>query len=210
MTPQLAQRGIRAHVVCPGYADTPIVSPELREILAEQGVPLMAPEQVAAILNQYFDAMTAAIFKHRGMINDFVGDAVMAIFGAPLADREHAEHAAQAALAMTEALRALNLRWEGEGLPELRMGIGIHSGEVFAGNVGGRARVKYTIVGDAVNVASRVEGLNKELGTTMLITEATRHLLGDRVEARDMGPREVKGRAELVHVHELLAVAGGT
>jgi adenylate cyclase len=166
----------------------------------------MAPERVAAILNEYFDAMTAAIFKYHGMINDFVGDAVMAIFGAPLQDREHALHATRAGLAMSEALETLNARWKDEGLPQLRMGIGIHSGEVFAGNVGGRSRVKYTIIGDAVNVASRVEGLNKELGTTMLITEATRRLLGDRVEARDMGPREVKGRAELVHVHELLAV----
>lgn len=169
----------------------------------------MAPEQIAALLSEYFDAMTAAIFKHRGMINDFVGDAVMATFGAPLNDREHALHAVQAALAMAEALEALNLKWKEDGLPHLRMGIGIHSGEVFAGNVGGRSRVKYALVGDAVNVASRVEGLNKDLGTTMLITEATRRLLGDRVEARDCGPREVKGRAELVHVHELLGLGSG-
>jgi adenylate cyclase len=166
----------------------------------------MPPEQVAAILNEYFDAMTAAIFKHRGMINDFVGDAVMAIFGAPLTDREHAWHAVQAALAMSEALEALNVTWKVDGLPQLRMGIGIHSGEVFAGNVGGRSRVKYTLIGDAVNVASRVEGLNKELATSMLITEATRRILGDRVVVRDCGPREVKGRAELVHVHELLGL----
>jgi adenylate cyclase len=169
----------------------------------------MDPEQVAALLNEYFDAMTAAIFKYRGMINDFVGDAVMAIFGAPLNDRDHALHGVQAALAMAEALDALNLKWKEDGLPQLRMGIGVHSGEVFAGNVGGRSRVKYTLIGDAVNVASRVEGLNKELGTTMLITEATRRLLGDRVEARDCGPREVKGRAELVQVHELLGLGSG-
>ncbi len=169
----------------------------------------MPPEQVAAILNEYFDAMTAAIFKHRGMINDFVGDAVMAIFGAPLTDREHALHAVQAGLAMSEALEALNVTWKVHGLPQLRMGIGIHSGEVFAGNVGGRSRVKYTLIGDAVNVASRVEGLNKELATSMLITEATRRILGDRVVARDCGPREVKGRAELVHVHELFGLGPG-
>lgn len=169
----------------------------------------MPPEHVAAILNEYFDAMTAAIFKYRGMINDFVGDAVMAIFGAPLQDRDHALHATRAGIAMGEALETLNAKWKNEGLPQLRMGIDIHSGEVFAGNVGGRSRVKYTLIGDAVNVASRVEGLNKELGTTMLITEATRRLLGDRVEVRDIGPREVKGRTELVHVHELLAVDGG-
>jgi adenylate cyclase len=171
----------------------------------------MEPERVAATLNEYFDAMTAAIFRYRGMINDFVGDAVMAIFGAPLADREHPLHAARAALAMSEALEALNARWKKQGLPLLRMGIGIHTGDVFAGNVGGRARMKYTIIGDAVNVASRVEGLNKELSTTILITEATRRALGDRAESRDCGPREVKGRTELVQVHELLAVdqAGG-
>ena len=168
------------------------------------------PERMAALLNEYFDAMTSAIFRHRGMINDFVGDAVMAVFGAPLADREHALHAAEAALAMDAALQALNARWEAQGLPRLRMGIGVHSGEVFAGNVGGRARVKYTLIGDTVNVGSRVEGLNKELGTTILLTEATLGRLGGRAEVRDRGPLEVKGRVQRVHVFELLGLPAGS
>ena len=167
------------------------------------------PERMAALLNEYFDAMIAAIFRSRGTINDFVGDAVMAVFGAPLADREHALHAVQAALAMDAALQELNATWKERGLPLLRMGIGIHSGEGFAGNIGGRSRVKYTIIGDPVNVGSRVEGLNKDLGTTILITDATLGRLGARVEVRDCGAREVKGRAQRVHVYELLGLAGG-
>lgn len=170
----------------------------------------MAPDKVAAHLTEYFEAMTAAIFRHRGMVNDFIGDAVMAVFGAPLADPDHALHAVEAAADMDRALAALNAKWEGLGLPVLRMGIGVHTGEVFAGNVGGRARMKYTIVGDPVNVASRVEGLNKETGTTILITEATRGLVGDRVEVRDCGAIPVKGRNEPVRVYELLAVRSGS
>lgn len=166
----------------------------------------LPPETVAAQLNELFEAMTAAVFRHRGMVNDFIGDAVMAIFGAPVPDPEHALHAVRAALAMDGALRALNERWSAEGRPQLRMGIGVHTGVVFAGNVGGRDRVKYTIVGDAVNLASRVEGLNKDLGTTMLITEATRAIVGDRAKARDCGPVPVKGRNEPVRLYELFAV----
>jgi adenylate cyclase len=164
----------------------------------------MQPEQIAAHLNEYFEAMTAAIFAHRGMINDFVGDAVMAVFGAPVDDADHAWNALQSALAMNRALAALNERWQAAGLPSLRMGIGIHTGPVFAGNVGGRERIKYTVIGDPVNVASRVEGLNKELGTTVLITEETLAAIGDRVRVRDCGPIAVKGRVEKVRVFEVL------
>jgi adenylate cyclase len=164
----------------------------------------MEPERIAAHLNEYFDAMTTAIFAHRGMINDFVGDAVMAVFGAPVDDPDHAWNAVQSALAMNHALDALNRRWEAAGLPRLQMGIGIHTGAVFAGNVGGRDRIKYTVIGDPVNVASRVEGLNKELGTTMLITEETLAAVGDRVRVRDCGPIAVKGRVEKVRVFEVL------
>jgi adenylate cyclase len=193
-------------------ADAPSLRGEHREVsilfsdlrgfttLSEQ----MEPAQIAAHLNEYFDAMTAAIFAHRGMVNDFVGDAVMAVFGAPVEDADHAWNAVQSAVAMDRALEALNRRWETAGLPRLRMGIGIHTGSVFAGNVGGRDRIKYTVIGDPVNVASRVEGLNKELGTTLLVTEETLAAVGDRILVRDCGPIAVKGRVEKVRVFEVL------
>ena len=140
------------------------------------------------------------------MVNDFIGDAIMATFGAPLDDPNHALHAARAAIGMDRALASLNERWAERGLPPLRMGIGIHTGEVFAGNVGGTRRIKYAVVGDTVNLASRVEGLNKELETTILITEATRAALEGRVDVRDCGAIPVKGRNEPVHIHELVRV----
>ena len=175
----------------------------------------MAPEQMAARLTEYFDAMTSAIFVRRGMVNDFIGDAILAVFGAPLDDPSHAQHAVQSALAMIETLATLNRRWSTEGLPPLRMGVGIHTGEVFAGNVGRAGKVKYAVVGDTVNLASRVEGLNKELGTTMLVTESTYHAAGLDLEVKDRGLVSVKGREEPVRIYEVLgssalAISGGT
>jgi len=164
----------------------------------------MAPEQMAARLTEYFDAMTSAIFVRRGMVNDFIGDAILAVFGAPLDDAEHARHAILSALAMNETLGTLNERWSAEGLPPLRMGVGIHTGEVFAGNVGRAGKVKYAVVGDTVNLASRVEGLNKELGTTMLVTEATYRAAGLDLEVKDRGLVSVKGREEPVRVYEVI------
>ena len=170
----------------------------------------MQPADIAAHLTEYFAAMTAAIFEHRGMINDFVGDAVMAVFGAPANDPDHAWNAVQSAIDMDRALTELNARWQKTGEVELRMGIGIHTGRVFAGNVGGRDRMKYTVMGDPVNVASRVEGLNKDLSTTLLITEETLAAVADRVRVRDCGPVAVKGRVEKVRVYEVLTETGGT
>ena len=175
----------------------------------------MAPEQMAARLTEYFDAMTSAIFVRRGMVNDFIGDAILAVFGAPLDDPSHAQHAVQSALAMIETLATLNRRWSTEGLPPLRMGVGIHTGEVFAGNVGRAGKVKYAVVGDTVNLASRVEGLNKELGTTMLVTESTYLAAGLDLEVKDRGLVSVKGREEPVRIYEVLgssalAISGGT
>ena len=172
----------------------------------------MPPEQMAERLTEYFDAMTATIFARRGMVNDFIGDAILAVFGAPLDDPEHARHAIESALAMGETLEGLNRRWQAEGLPPLRMGLGIHTGEVFAGNVGRAGKVKYAVVGDTVNLASRVEGLNKELGTTMLVTEATYRAAGLDLTVNDRGPISVKGREEPVRVYEVIGVrptAGG-
>jgi adenylate cyclase len=107
---------------------------------------------------------------------------------------------------MERALADLNERWATRGLPVLQMGIGIHTGVVFAGNVGGHDRIKYTVIGDPVNVASRVEGLNKELGTTILITAETLAGVGARAQVKDRGPMRVKGRVEEVRVYEVLSV----
>jgi adenylate cyclase len=128
----------------------------------------MPVEQVAAHLNEYFPAMIDAIFAERGMINDFIGDGILVVFGAPLPDGDHAWRAARAAMGMQAALERLNQEWAARGIAPLRMGIGIHTGVVFAGNVGGPGRIKYTVVGDTVNVTARLEGLNKDLGTTTL------------------------------------------
>jgi adenylate cyclase len=167
----------------------------------------MPAEQVAAHLNEYFPAMIDAIFAERGMVNDFIGDGILAVFGAPLPDGDHAWRAARAALAMQTALETLNREWAARGIATLRMGIGIHTGMVFAGNVGGPSRIKYTVVGDTVNVTARLEGLNKELGTTTLITAEVEKALGDRVETRYRGEAPVKGRAEPLRVYELLALS---
>jgi adenylate cyclase len=211
-------RYLSRDVMAKVLADAPSLQGEYREVSILfsdlRGFTTMSenrqPADIAAHLNEYFDAMTAAIFKHRGMINDFVGDAVMAVFGAPVTDSDHAWNAVQSALDMDRALDELNARWKRSGEVELRMGIGIHTGRVFAGNVGGRDRIKYTVIGDPVNVASRVEGLNKDLSTTLLITEETLAAVGDRVRVRDCGPVAVKGRVEKVRVFEVLSDGKGT
>jgi adenylate cyclase len=169
----------------------------------------LPPDRVAAHLNEYFPAMVDVILAHRGMVNDFIGDGILAVFGAPLRDGAHAAQAAAAALGMQAALARLNQAWAVRGTPTLRMGIGVHSGPVFAGNVGGPGRVKYTVVGDTVNATARLEALNKELGTAILITEETRQALGARAEVRYRGEVPVKGRSQPLRVHELLGLRPG-
>lgn len=166
----------------------------------------MAADQVARQLNEYFPMMVEAVQRHRGIVNDFIGDAVMAVYGAPMDNPEHALDAVRTARRMQAGLEALNVDWQARGLPTLKMGIGIHTGTVFAGNVGSPKRKKYTVVGDAVNVAARVEGLNKELHTTFLITGDTHAVVKDRVEVKDCGELKVKGRLQAVKVYEVLAL----
>ncbi len=145
--------------------------------------------------------------RHRGIIIDFVGDAVLAVYGAPLENPAHALDAVRTGLATQAGLVALNARWQARGLPTLKMGIGIHTGSVFAGNVGAPDRIKYAVIGDTVNVAARVEGLNKELGTAFLITEDTYAILPGRVQVGDRGEMKVKGRHRPVRVYEVFSLA---
>ena len=171
--------------------------------VTEQG----QPEAIVGTLNEYFTRMVDLVFQHRGTLDKFVGDMVMALFGAPLDDDEHAEHAVQTALAMVDELEVLNGRWAAEGRPTLDIGIGINTGPMIAGNIGSEAIMSYTVIGDAVNLGSRLESLNKEYGTRIIISEATRRQLKDRYDLRVLGDVIVKGKSEAVSIFEVVGRA---
>jgi len=162
------------------------------------------PEAVVGMLNEYFTRMVAIVFDHHGTIDKFVGDMVMALFGAPLDDPAHARHAVDAALDMTAALEALNAKWTAEGRPALDIGIGINTGPMIAGNIGSDAIMSYTVIGDAVNLGARLESLNKQYGTRIIISEATRERIGGGYAVRPLGEVTVKGKTRPVAVFELL------
>jgi len=161
-------------------------------------------EDVVSQLNEYFSGMVAVIFRSRGTVDKFVGDMVMALFGAPLEDPDHADHAVQAALGMLGALRELNTRWAAAGRPALDIGIGLNSGDMVAGNIGSDTIMSYTVIGDAVNLGSRLESLNKEYRTHIIISEATRARLKGRYDMRPLGTVTVKGKSEAVAIFEVL------
>jgi adenylate cyclase len=169
--------------------------------VSEQGTP----EAIVAQLNEYFGAMVDVVFRHRGTVDKFVGDMVMALFGAPVTDQEHADHAVAAAMDMSAALAALNARWAAEGRPVLDIGIGLNSGTMIAGNIGSQSIMSYTVIGDAVNLGSRIESLNKDYGTRILISQATKDRLTRPVQTRRVGDVTVKGRREPVVVWEVVA-----
>jgi adenylate cyclase len=161
------------------------------------------PEEIVAILNEYFTRMVDIVFAHKGTLDKFVGDMVMALFGAPLDDKDHAEHAVDAALAMIRELNRLNEKWAAEGRPALDIGIGISTGPMIAGNIGSEAIMSYTVIGDAVNLGSRLESLNKQYGTRIIISEATRGALPDRYVFRPLGEVVVKGKTKPVSIYEV-------
>ncbi len=164
----------------------------------------LAPAAVAEIMNEYFTEMVDVALAHHGLVNDFVGDGLVVVFGAPLDDPEHAWHAVQTALGMQEALARLNRRWGDRGAATLAIGVALNTGEVFAGNLGSPKRKKYTVLGDAVNTTARMEGLNRELGTVALLSGTTLAAVKDRVTVRDRGSVHVKGKAQDVEIFELL------
>jgi adenylate cyclase len=167
------------------------------------------PEEVVAQLNAYFSRMVDVVFAHRGTIDKFVGDMVMALFGAPVADPDHADHAVQAALGMLSALAGLNAGWAAEGKPPLEIGIGVNSGDMVAGIIGSDTVMSYTVIGDAVNLGSRLESLNKEYGTRLIISGATRARLKGRYDMKPLGAVTVKGKSEPVDIFEVLARTDG-
>lgn len=163
--------------------------------------------QVSEIMNEYFGAMVEVIMAHRGMVNDFIGDGILAVFGAPVDDPDHAWHAVEAALGMQAALARLDADWAAAGRPTLAMGVAVNTGEVFAGNMGSARRKKYSVLGDTVNTVARMEGLNRELGTEILVSAATLALVKHRVRVTDRGEVRVKGKAQPVAIFELQGLA---
>ena len=161
------------------------------------------PEDIVKTLNEYFTRMVEIVFAHKGTLDKFVGDMVMALFGAPLDDPNHAEHAVDAALEMIRELNRLNEKWTAEGRPALDIGIGISTGPMIAGNIGSEAIMSYTVIGDSVNLGARLESLNKEYGTRIIISEATRDALPDRYLFRPLGDVVVKGKTKPVAIFEV-------
>lgn len=164
------------------------------------------PDAVVEQLNEYFSAMVEVLFRHNGTLDKFVGDMVMGLFGAPLDDPQHADHAVACALDMSAELEKLNQKWQLEGRKPLGIGIGINSGPMIAGNVGSPNAMSYTVIGDAVNLGSRIESANKDLGTSILISDATLSRLTIPVASRPMGEIKVKGREQAVLLHELISL----
>jgi len=164
-----------------------------------------APQEVVQILREYLTRMVDQVLAYQGTLDKFIGDAVMAIFGAPVALPDHAERACRAALAMISELETLQARWTAEGREPFRIGIGINSGEMVVGNLGSEQLFDYTVVGDGVNLGARLESLNKEYQTKVpiIISESTYEAARDRLEVRRLGEVIVKGKTRPVVVYEL-------
>jgi adenylate cyclase len=161
-------------------------------------------EALVAQLNEYFSRMVEIVFRHKGTVDKFVGDMVMALYGAPMDDSLHAEHAVKTAVEMVRELGQLNRLWATRGLPQLDIGIGVNSGDMIAGNIGSSAIMSYTVIGDNVNLGSRLESLNKEYGSRIIISDASRARLTGDYDIRPLGDVVVKGKTRAVAIFEVV------
>jgi adenylate cyclase len=164
----------------------------------------MTPEALVRFLNEYLSAMTGIVLQYEGTVDKYMGDAIMAFYGAPLDQADHAARACRTALDMMTRLRELRTEWEARGLPPMNIGIGINSGDMSVGNMGSEERFDYTIMGDNVNLASRLEGINKQYGTNIVISQFTYALIQEQsFIARELDSVRVKGKQEPVIIYEL-------
>ena len=165
-------------------------------------------ERLVHLLNQYLTEMSDIVLNNRGTVDKYIGDAVMAFFGAPVDYPDHAASACLAALDMHEKLKELNVRWKQEGFPPVNCRIGLNTGEVKVGNMGSLKRMDFTVIGDEVNLASRLEGANKAYGTAFMISESTYQDAKDSIEARELDLLAVVGKQKPVRVYQVLARKG--
>jgi len=161
------------------------------------------PMELIALLDDYLAAMTEIIFKYNGIVDKFIGDGILAYWGAFTPDHNHAKEAAQAALEMIEKVKELNAHWATQGQGPIAIGIGVNTGCVIFGNIGRGKKIEFTVIGDPVNLAARLESLNKEFHTSIIVSEATRNRLGDEAQVRALGGVKVKGKTVETTVYEL-------
>ena len=164
----------------------------------------LTPQEVVEMLNEYFTEMTEIVESHGGAIDKYIGDGVMAVFGAPVEREAAAESAVAAAVRMIVRLRTLNLRRANRGARPLAIGIGLASGEIVAGPIGSATRMEYTVIGDSVNLASRLEGVNRHYGTTILVDAATAQRLAPPTRLRPIDLIRVKGKENATEIFEVL------
>jgi adenylate cyclase len=167
------------------------------------------PRELSNLLNSYLTPMTDLVFKNKGTLDKYMGDAIMAFWGAPIQFADHAHHACRCALAMLVKLKELQADYRAKGLPEIDIGIGLNTGDMSVGNMGSDTVRSYTVMGDAVNLGSRLEGINKQYGTRIIISEFTRDAIKDGFVTREIDWVKVKGKNEPVRIFELIAEVGG-
>jgi adenylate cyclase len=163
----------------------------------------MGAQSLVKLLNEFFTAMVTILMEEDAVVDKYIGDAIMAVFGAPISKPDDPLRAVRAAVRMRDALTSLNADLATRGIPEMRMGIGIHTGEVVAGNIGSNARMEYTVIGDAVNLASRLESATKDLDASILVSEDTYALVRDQVSAVERGELPIRGRDRPVLAYEV-------
>lgn len=161
----------------------------------------MSPEDIASLLTEYFTEMVAIVFKHGGTLDKFMGDAIMALWGAPLSKEDDLDRAMAAAIEMLDVLEEMNKEWAAQERPTIHIGIGINYGEVFAGNIGSEQRLEYTVIGDSVNVASRL--CSKAAGGEIIVSHPFFQALSNPPEMEELEPMDLKGKAEAVPVYRV-------
>lgn len=205
VSPEVAAELLRKEVTLGGEErEVTILFSDLRNFTSMS--ERLTPQNMLEILNRYFTRMDAIISRHGGVVDKYMGDALMALFGAPLSNPDDADRAMQAALEMSEALDDLNRRWEKRGLPAIGIGIGINTDVVVAGNMGSQTRLNYTVIGDGVNLASRLEGLTKlpEYQTRIIISGSTLLKARKQYQTRRLGEVAVKGKQIPTEIFALL------
>jgi adenylate cyclase len=216
-------RGTFGHYVAPEVIEEMLKDPEQLELGGEQKVLTVlfsdlqgftsyserySPQQMTELLAEYYARMTEQVFEYQGTLKEYVGDELMAIFGAPFDQTDHAERACAAALAMQEHRHALSEEWVQVGRPRMIARTGVNSGPMLVGNLGSKYRFSYGVLGDDVNLGSRLEGMNKQYGSEILIGENTAELVGGSFLLREIDQVRVVGKKKPTRIYELLGASG--